>query len=90
LKKRILAAGGLAVRALASLPENPGSMPTPTGWIATICNFSSRGSCLGMRHEHGAQTYMQAKHNKIIVLKITFYMQEDSCTLFLRYINSTY
>jgi hypothetical protein len=29
---------------LAALVEDPGSIPTPTGWLLTVCNSNSRRS----------------------------------------------
>lgn len=52
------------VRALAALPEDPGSTPAPTWQLIAVCN--SRPSVffwpLWTLHTLGTHTCMQAKH----------------------------
>jgi hypothetical protein len=58
------------LRALATLPEDPGlipskachgsSQPSVTSILGTQCPFLTS---VGTRHAHGLQIYMQAKHS---------------------------
>jgi hypothetical protein len=75
------------LRALAGLPEELGLIPSTTGWLTTVYNFSSWESnmaSMGTRHISGAQTCTQAKH--LYIQNYFFCMCAYYIAVFLNYL----